>query len=272
MSETEIGIHNCPNKLHVYCKKWCLKINMKKTQYLVINRNGKQPKCNLHFGDNIVKQTNEYCYLGVMITACGSFSSAMKMLYKKSLKAMFCLLNNVNKTKQLPVKILLDLFDKMISPVILYNCEIWGASLLRKKNCSEQNLADNLFDLKCLQEDLHMKFMKIALGVNSKATNFAVRSELGRFPLHIKIYTAVLKYWNRLNNFIDNPIINDTRIVNEDIHLSKDYTFSWISSIEMLMKVTGYSQHWNNGNYSSKSFPTEFVKKLKSMLMIGRMK
>ena len=37
-----------------------------------------------------------------------------------------------------------------------------------------------------------MKFMKIALGVNSKATNFAVRPELGRFPLHIKIYTAML--------------------------------------------------------------------------------
>ena len=55
MSETETGIQNCLNKLHVYCKKWCLKINMKKTQYLVINRNGKQQKCNLHFGDNIVK-------------------------------------------------------------------------------------------------------------------------------------------------------------------------------------------------------------------------
>ena len=81
------------------------------------------------------------------------------------------------------------------------------------------------------------------LGVNSKAIKFAVRSELGRFPLHIKIYTAMLEYWNRLNNFIDNPIINEARIVNEDIHLSKDYIFSWISSIEMLMKVTGYSQH-----------------------------
>ena len=240
------------------------------TQYLVINRNGKQPKCNIHSGDNIVKQTNEYCYLGVMITACGSFSSSMKMLYKKGLKAMFCLLNNVNKTQQLPVKILLDLFDKMISQVILYNlynCEIWGAFLLRKKNYSEQNLAENMFHLQCLQEDLCMKFMKIALGVNSKATNFAVRSELGRFPIHIKIYTAMLKYWNRLNNFIDNRIIVDARIENEDIHLSKDYAFSLISSIEMLMKVTGYSLHWNNGNHSSKSLPTEFVKKLKSMFV-----
>ena len=70
-----------------------------------------------------------------------------------------------------------------------------------------------------------MTFMKIALRVNSKATNFAVRSELGRFPLHIKTYTAMLKYWNRLNDFIDNPIIVDARIVNEDICVLKDYTF-----------------------------------------------
>ena len=124
MSETETGIQNCFNKLHVYYKKWCLQINMKKTQYLVINRNGKQPKCKLYFGDRIVKQTNGYCYLGLIITACGSFSTAMKMLYKKSLKAMFYQLNTVNKTKQLSVKILLYPFAKMISPVILYNCEI----------------------------------------------------------------------------------------------------------------------------------------------------
>ena len=64
-----------------------------KTQYLVINRNGTQLKCKLYFGDEIVKQTNEYCYLCIMITECSSFSSAMKMLYKRGLKAMFCLLN-----------------------------------------------------------------------------------------------------------------------------------------------------------------------------------
>ena len=39
------------------------------------------------------------------------------------------------------------------------------------------------------------------------------------------------KCWNRLNDLIDNPFI-----VDEDIPLSKDYTFSWLSSIEMLNK------------------------------------
>ena len=47
----------------------------------------------------------------------------------------------------------------------------------------------------------------------------------------------------------------------------EDYTFSWLSSIEMLMKVSGYSQYWNNGSYSSKSFPNEFAKKLKSVFV-----
>ena len=92
-------------------------------------------------------------------------------------------------------------------------------------------------------------------------------SELGRFPLHIKIYTAMLKYWNRLYDVIDNPSIVDARIVNEDICVSKDYTFSRLSSIEMLLKVIGYFQYWNNSNYSSKSFPNEFVKKLKGMFV-----
>ena len=77
-----------------------------------------------------------------------------------------------------------------------------------------------------------MKFTKIALGVNSKATNFAVRSELGRFPLHIKIYTAMLKYWNRLNDLINNPIIADARIVNEDIYTCIEGLYFFIVIID----------------------------------------
>ena len=63
----------------------------------------------------------------------------------------------------------------------------------------------------------------------------------------------MLMYWNRLYDLIDNPIIVDAEIVNEDIRVSKDYTFLWLSSTEMLLKVTGYVQYWNDGNYSSKS-------------------
>ena len=42
LSKIETGIQNCLNKLHLCCNKRCLQINMKGTQYLEINRNGKQ--------------------------------------------------------------------------------------------------------------------------------------------------------------------------------------------------------------------------------------
>ena len=48
LSKIETGIQNCLNKLHLYCNKRCLQINMKGTQYLKINRNGKQRKCELY--------------------------------------------------------------------------------------------------------------------------------------------------------------------------------------------------------------------------------
>ena len=42
-------------------------------------------------------------------------------------------------------------------------------------------------------ENVHTRFCKYALGVNSKAYNFAMHSELGEFPL--LIITNCLNFW-----------------------------------------------------------------------------
>ena len=41
---------------------------------------------------------------------------------------------------------------------------------------------------------LQIKMYKMILGVNTKATNSAVRVELGKFPLHIMIFPTIIKY------------------------------------------------------------------------------
>jgi hypothetical protein len=49
-------------------------------------------------------------------------------------------------------------------------------------------------------EKLHLKFCKFLLGVHKISTNFAVQSELGRFPLHlIEVLTSGL--WTRKSLF-----------------------------------------------------------------------
>ena len=54
-----------------------------------------------------------------MISSCGSFSSAMRTQYKKGIKAMFALLSSINRTKNASPKLLLNLFDKMVVPILV---------------------------------------------------------------------------------------------------------------------------------------------------------
>ena len=56
---------------------------------------------------------------------------------------------------------------------------------------------------------MHIKFAKFILGVNRKSTNFAVMSELGRFPFYLDNIKNVLKYWHRLENVDQNSLLFD---------------------------------------------------------------
>ena len=122
----------------------------------------------------------------------------------------------------------------MVISIILYNSEIWDAYLFRNKQILCEN-NEFLFDMKNILEDLHIKFMKVVLGVHRKAYNLAIRSELGRLPLHIKIFSSVLEYWAHLDELNDNPITINALETNMELFASKK--FSWISQVNKLLDV-----------------------------------
>ena len=153
----------------------------------------------------------------------------------------------------------------MVVPIILYNSEIWGAYLFRNKQILCEN-NEFLFDLKNISEDLHIEFMKVVLGVHSKTCNLAVRSELGRLPLHIKIFSSVLKYWARLDQLNDNPIMMNALESNMELFAHKK--FSWISPVNKLLDVLDLSDYWRDRNNitSKTSFALTVEKKLNEAL------
>ena len=128
---------------------------------------------------------------------------------------------------------------------------------------NKQILCENnefLFDLKNISEDLHIKFMKVVFGVHSKTCNLAVRSELGRLPLHIRIFSSVLKYWACLDELNDNPIMMNALESNMELFASK--MFSWISPVNKLLDVLDLSDYWRDrNNITSKTSFTLTVKK-----------
>ena len=83
---------------------------------------------------------------------------------------------------------MLDLFDKMILPILLYGCEIWGF--------------ENLESI----EIFYRKFLKYILKVNRQTTNCMVYGETGRTPLNVIIETRMVCYWHKISTGLNTKL------------------------------------------------------------------
>ena len=90
-------------------------------------------------GSEQLMQCNSYCYLGVIFCRSGSFKDASVALNNKAKGAMYSLLNNIYKYQTVKVDIMLELFDRMIMQILLYNSEVWGINFL-PQNPNNNNL------------------------------------------------------------------------------------------------------------------------------------
>ena len=95
-------------------------INSSKSK-IIISSNGRLPQ-NINF-------LYEFTYLGLNFSRTGSFTNAKKILINKAYKAT-CMYEVLKKGRlhNLSIKSQYDLFDKIVKPILLYGCEIWGSA------------------------------------------------------------------------------------------------------------------------------------------------
>ena len=74
----------------------------------------------------------------------------------------------------------LELFDKLILPILNYGGEVWGFS--------QANVI----------ERVHLQFCKLLLGVKKTTQNDFIYGELGRTSCIIKRYVLIIKYWFKI--------------------------------------------------------------------------
>lgn len=127
ISETPEGLQKCINRLSDYCDKWDLTINVEKTKCMVGSK-GKPVVSDLgfYYKSNNIETVTSFKYLGLMINSNGKVNKMVEDRISKAKRAMFmlkrALCTNVNVSVELAVK----LFDKSVSPILLYGCPIWG--------------------------------------------------------------------------------------------------------------------------------------------------
>ena len=83
---------------------------------------------NLNFVYNNVsiEIVNIFCYLGVVFTSGGSNFETHKTLLGQALKAVFTLNKYLFNFTALSPLHKLELFDKLVSPILNFGSEVWG--------------------------------------------------------------------------------------------------------------------------------------------------
>ena len=140
----------------------------------------------------------------------------------------------------------IDLFDKMIKPILLYGCEVWGYGDIR------------------IIERVHLKFLKQILNLKKSTPSFMVYGEVGAFPPSLEIKSRVVNYWAKLHfdrkkNEIASNMYWATRTLSEQDRLPS----KWLLNVKTLVNQNGYGNIWNvNDAINTKWFAKAFKQKL----------
>ena len=116
-----------------------MSINQTKTNVVIFSRGKVRTDYHFKIGNLDIDTTSEYCYLGVIFNFNGKFTKAINDRITTARKAMFGL-NEKAVNLLLPPDIHIDLFEKMVSPIFLYGCEIWGTEMSTPWKFFSENL------------------------------------------------------------------------------------------------------------------------------------
>ena len=117
----------------------------------------------------------------------------------------------------LPIDIMLDLFDKMILPILLYGCEIWGF--------------ENVESI----EIFYRKFLKYTMKLNIQTTNCMVYGEAGRKPLIETIKARMVCFWHKIATSETNKISSRFLTLQKNLYEQNLYTSKWLEKIEDIL-------------------------------------
>ena len=89
------------------------------------------------------------------------------------------------------------------------------------------NIISNYHDKRENQDEkLHQYFCKRSLNISKYASNTAVSTELGRFPITHQAWRQSMKYWVRLESGTGNKLLNGA------FYQTKRDSHEWIQSVE----------------------------------------
>ena len=229
VNKTIEGLQVGLNNLHSYCTKWGITVNTRKTKIVVFRKGGRISKaCSWHYGETPLEVVSIFKYLGLFISAGGSFSHHVKETVNSAKRALFGLTKIFAKKTEMVPRMKIDLFKSMITPILLYGSEVWGF-------CR----ADPI-------ERFYLSFLKSILCVKKSTPNCFVYGELGVYPLYIERQIRIFKFWVKIIKSKDNSFIK--QMYYELVACSIIYPNSktWVTLLKEMLCKYGLGYYWAN--------------------------
>lgn len=224
LSESPTDLQKQLDSLNNYCNIWKLKVNVDKSKIVIFSKGRLPNNMSFKYNDINIDIVSEFTYLGVLLSRSGSFAKAKKANAEKATRAMYDILRK-GRIHNLSIECQLDLFDKVIQPILLYGCEVWGTG-----NNS-------------IIERVHLKFCKLLMHGKKSTPDFMVYGELGRYPLDIFIKLRIIKYWTKLVLGKQEKLPS----VLYNLALRKyQNNVTWLKYVKSILDVGGLSYVWNN--------------------------
>ena len=240
-------LQNALDSLAEYCNKWKLTVNTNKTKIMVFRNGGCLPNnLNFVYNNSIIEIVSKFCYLGVVFTSGGSNSETQKTLSGQALKAVFTLNKYLYNFTSLSPSHKLDLFDKLVTPILNFASEVWG------------------FHKAPDVDIVHLQYCKKVLGVKQSTQNDFVYGDLGRINFQSRRYLIILKFWLKVVSSEETKYIKqmyNTMINDMTIHPRKQ---NWASCVKHLLSRLGFLEVWEaQGVGNIKAFLNIFRQRVK---------
>lgn len=178
-----------------------------------------------------------------------SFAATVKHNCEQATKAMFVLIRKV-RSLNLSIDLQLDLFDKMIKPILLYGCEVWGY-------CNTS-----------LIERVQLKFLKSIFNLKQSTPTVMVYGEFGVFPIKIDIQSRMVSYWTKI-------ISNDSALKFSNLLYKILYnsngskTSNWLEYVRGILINCGFSGIWDAQFVESPKWLVQSIKQKAKDLYIN---
>ena len=128
----------------------------------------------------------------------------------------------------LPIDIQCNLFEKLVFPIMLYGCEIWGAQSLN------------------MLEIFYRKFLKKILHLRPSTPSCMVYGEVGKLLLQVTVDKQLISYWLRLLNKNESTLAHIIYIIVLKLFVCDEYKVKWLCRVKNIIDSCGLSYLWFN--------------------------